>query len=154
MLSEQLNILRDNILSITGMDTGHANVQLVYNKNIIVDQDGQQYAGITDTEGNTFYVRSVKDTTFNQISRCANIRYKAKSPCEIVFTIRKMDVEKFAEGVIPHVSKAGLISKLSTDSAAIYIKETGDKSPTIDFKEWQLVKIEFSVIYAVNSIAK
>lgn len=152
MISSKFDILKSDILNLKIMDTGHSNVQKVHGKNEIVDKDGQVYVGIND-KSNNFYIRAVKSSTFGLISKGAVKRYKVTTPCEIVCTMRNVDVFKFAAAVVPIISKAGIIKSINTDSAEIYIKETGDKSPKIDFRNWQIVKIEFKVVYIANSIA-
>lgn len=155
MIKDKLNILKETLLEISVFDYGHAGVQKVSGTEIIIDEAGLEYVGINDKGNGSFYVRAVKDTSFSLLQRGGAVkRYKAVTPCELICTVQKLNVEAFSKQVIPIVSRAGVIKRISTDSAEIYIRETGNKKPKIDFKKWQLVKIEFDAQYSTSTIAE
>lgn len=152
-MKKDLNLLKDSLLEIKGLDTGHANVQKVIGKeNIIIDENGQTYAGIADNQGNMFYIRSTKKTTFRPLSNKAIKRYKSTTPCEMVLTVRKVDVEALIQQIMPRMNKNCIMTSVNTDSPEVFKKETGIKNPTIDFSEWQIIKFEFNLISTVSSM--
>lgn len=151
---DALNILREKLLAIDGIDAGFANVQMVDKVAMVIDKDGQQYNGISDTNGNMFYLRSTRKTSFALLDGKCSKRYKTTAPCEAVFVFQKLDTEKLLNRIVPMISKAGRIISVDANSDSLYIKETGNKNPKMDFNQWQILKIEFQIIDVVTSMTK
>ena len=105
---------------------GYANVSKPNLTTIIIDEDNQQYAGITDTDGNYFYIRSDKKATFTPIRRGARIAYySSRTACKIVAVHHNGDAEDIATTLMEGISSQGhQVTATDTDSSRVFRNET------------------------------
>lgn len=127
---------------------GFANVSKPNQSNMIIDEDNQQYAGISDTEGNYFYIRSDKKATFTPIRRGVRIAYySSKTTCRIVAVHHNGNADDIATSLMEGLSAKGhVVTSIDTDSTRVFRNETNtnltDPSLTIVAVDFEVTQIK------------
>lgn len=105
---------------------GYANVSKPNSSNIILDEDNQEYAGINDTDGNYFYIRSDKKATYTPIRRGARIAYySSKTSCRAIAVHHNGNADDIATTLMEGISANGhVVTAIDTDSTRVFRNET------------------------------
>jgi len=126
---------------------GHANVSKPNGSDVIIDSDGQTYAGIADNLGNYFYIRSLKETTYQPVRRGARIPYyEARTTCRIVASHTLADEADILQILLNSISSEGCTATSSDiERTRVFKTETG-KDPSV-YELPTLVALNFDVIW-------
>jgi hypothetical protein len=148
---EQLENIKTYLLAkYTSFDEGYANVSKPNQTDIIIDSDLQKYAGITDNNGNYFYIRSLKKTNYKPIGRGSNVAYyEAATQCRIVVVHHKASEDDIKQILLNTIhAKRHHIDSIDTDSTRVFKEETGQN---LEKKTYTIVSCDFTVTDAVSA---
>lgn len=151
MITQQLNDIKTYLLAkYTSFNKGYANVSKPNQKNEVLDEDGQQFAGISDQDGNFFYIRSLKAISYDGIKRGARTPfYKRTTQCRIVVIHTEASEEDIETILINSISSQGhTVTKIDTDRTRVFKEETGSD---LTNKNFTLVSCDFEVVDTVSS---
>lgn len=145
-----LNDIKDYLLGkYPQFNAGYANVVKLHDKDIMLDEDKQLYAGIEDTKGNYFYIRELKQPNFEAMKRGARVPYYQKtSACRIVGIAMEWDVETMLKMLINGVNaKRHFVTGAQIESTQVFKDETGHD---LTRKELTIVAVDFNIIEVVS----
>jgi hypothetical protein len=130
---------------------GFANVSIPNGKNIVIDEYEQEYAGISDTNGNHFYIRSTKNSNYTGVKRGARIAfYKKITPCRIVAVHEDANEDDVLKILVNAISRLGhTVLKSDIDKTRVFKEETGTD---ITDKQFTIVAVDFDTIEVTNGI--
>jgi hypothetical protein len=150
MIEELENIKTHLLAKYNTFNKGYANVSKPNQTELIIDSDGQSFCGISDNEGNYFYIRSLKKSTYDPISRGARVAfYKRTTECRIVaihLTASEEDIETILVNSVS--SNAHVVTNTDKEKTRVFFDETGAK---LTHKELTLVSCDFNVVDTVST---
>lgn len=151
MITQLKDIKTYLLAKYTSFDRGYSNVSKPNDTDIILDDSGQQFAGISDTDGNFFYIRSMKTSTFDPIRRGARIAYyKRTTSCRIVAVHTDANEEDIEKLLINSVSALGHgVTKTDIERTRVFKEETGHD---LTRKELTMVSCDFEVVDTVTTM--
>lgn len=151
MITTQLNDIKTYLLAkYTSFNKGYANVSKPNQKNEVLDENEQQFAGINDQDGNFFYIRSLKACTYDAIKRGARTPYyKRTTQCRIVVIHHEANEEDIETILINSISSLGhTVTKIDTEKTRVFKEETGTDLP---YKHLTLVSCDFEIVDTVST---
>ena len=151
MSKQQLNDIKTYLLAkYTSFNNGYANVSKPNQKDVVIDEDGQNFAGINDSEGNFFYLRSLKVASYDPQRRGAKIPfYKRTTQCRIVVIHTDANEEDIETILINSISSLGhTVTKIDTEKTRVFKEETGTDLP---YKHLTLVSCDFEIVDTVST---
>jgi hypothetical protein len=150
MKTELKNIKNYLLTKYTSFDRGYANVSKPNRTDLIIDEDENEFKGLSDTEGNYFYIRSLKTSTFEPIHRGARIAfYKKTTQCRIVAMHTNANEEDIETILISSITSQGHnVSKTDLEKTRVFRDETGTD---LTKKDYTLVSCDFEIVETVNT---
>lgn len=151
---DQLIALKDYILDkYAQYNTGFANVQKPDGTDVVLDVEGQQYAGIADNKGNYFYIRSLKDSRYTVMGRsCRPLYYQRVTTCRIVSLMKGVNDESHLQAVVNAVSMKGHdVTRSVTERTQVFFEETGTRNITDGLKTVSLLYVDFEITDVVSA---
>lgn len=127
-------------------NTGYANVHKPSNKDVVLD-DNMEYRGITDNDGNYFYIRSLKETRYTaQRYSCRPLSYRATTNCRIVSVFHNVDEEKHVSILVDALSRLGhLVTRSVSERTQVFRDEVGNEKMTNNLMNLHLCSVDFEV---------
>lgn len=131
-------------------DKGHANVSKPNQTDIILDEDGQNYAGITDTDGNYFYLRSTGAQSYDAIRRGARVAYyNVTTQCRAVCVHKSASTDDLIQSLVQGISAKGhVVTKAEADKTKVFREETGQN---LRWNHLTLVYVDFEISEIVSA---
>lgn len=145
-----LNDIKDYLLTkYPQFNAGYANVTKLADKDIMLDENLQLYAGIEDTKGNYFYIREMKTPDFDAMKRGARVPYYRKTTaCRIVGIAMEWNVETMLKMLLNGVTaKRHFVTDAQTEAGQVFKDETGQN---LTRKEFTIVAVDFNIIEVVS----
>jgi hypothetical protein len=132
-------------------NTGFANVHKPSNKDVVLD-DNFEYRGISDANGNYFYIRSLKETRYSaQRYSCRPLSYRATTNCRIVSVFHNVDEEKHLAILVDAISRLGhLVTRSTTERTQVFRDEVGNEKIPNNLMNLHLCSVDFEVEELVN----
>lgn len=145
-MMQELEDIKTHLLTkyASTFNTGFANVSKPNQTNVVMDANEQEYAGIQDSKGNYFYIRSLKETDYTAVKRGARVAfYGTTTKCRIVAVCKTCDEGTLAEVLMAAItSQRHTVKSIDTDKTRIFKDETGHDLTT---KNITLVAVDFTV---------
>lgn len=147
-----LETLRDSML--TGYkiyNKGFANVTKPDGTDVIEGEG--EYRGIEDSNGNYFYLRSLKESTFEPVGRgCKVLSYSRETKCRAVSFIRKTDDDSHEMLLVTAISRAGhSVDKVVSDKVKVFYEETGTRNVNNQLEKVSLLYCDFTVTEIISA---
>ena len=147
MINDTLDALGKLILHTYPVyNEGYTNVFKPSQKDIVINDKGD-YCGISDNNGNYFYIRSLRETAYTaKYTSCRPIAYDATTQCRIVSVMHTSDYEAHRDAIIYMISRAGhFITRAVYDNTAVFREETGTDIKSLTLESLSLVSVDFTV---------
>lgn len=151
MINEELKNIKTYLLAkYKSFNKGYANVSKPNEKNEVLDEDGQLFAGISDQDGNFFYLRSLKSASYEPIKRGARVPYyKRTTQCKIVAIHSEASEADIETIIVNSITSLGhTVSKVDTEKTRVFKEETGKDLTNNNFT---LVSCDFEIVDTVSS---
>jgi hypothetical protein len=149
-VKEILDILSSAILSkYTTFTSGEGAVRKLEGVDILTNFEGNDYAGVSDTKPNSFYIRYSGKTNYVSQKRGARIQfYSAISLCRIVGIYRNGNAAELLQTLINGVTGQGhVVTSSNIEATTVFKEETGkdltDQTLTI-------VAVDFEITQIIN----
>lgn len=149
-MKEILDILSSAILSkYTTFTSGEGAVRKLEGVDILTNFEGNDYAGVSDTKPNSFYIRYSGKTNYVSQKRGARIQfYSAISLCRIVGIYRNGNAAELLQTLINGVTGQGhVVTSSNIEATTVFKEETGkdltDQTLTI-------VAVDFEITQIIN----
>lgn len=152
MDKNKLESLKDRILKeFTIYTTGFANIENPVDTNIYLNEEGNGYVGISDTLINSFYIRSLKESTYSPLVRGCRVQsYQVTTQCRIVSVLEKVSNSSHEELLVSVVSAEGhAVTKVLSDKTSVFKQETGTTNINNRLKGLSLISCDFEVVEIV-----
>lgn len=144
-MANKLTEIKDYILAkYPQFNAGYANVSKPEGSDLIIDADGQNYAGIDDAHGNHFYIRDLKADNYTPVQRGARvIYYKLTRRIRIVAVYRNGDEDTVLKMLINAISaQRHSVTSANRERTSVFKEETGKD---LTRKELTIVSVDFEV---------
>lgn len=129
---------------------GYASVVKVDGTDVILDEERQFYAGITDTRGNYFYIRDMKNIDYRAVQRGAKVAYyrALKSSRIVAVFTDKSDAEIVLKMLLNSITVNGhTVTKSDTEPTRVFKEETGQE---LTEKNVVIVSVDFTIAEVVS----
>lgn len=150
-MKTQLTALKTYLLTkYDFFDKGYANVGKPNQSDIILDEDQQQYAGITDTDGNYFYLRATGSQSYDPVKRGARIAYyHVTTQCRAVAVHSVANTDELIQALVEAISAKGhIVRKSEFDKTKVFREETGQN---LKYNDLTLIYVDFEVNELVSA---
>ena len=147
MVKTQLENIKQYLLqTYPQYNTGYANVHKPSNKDVVLD-DNMEYRGITDNDGNYFYIRSLKETRYTATKySCRPLSYQAVTSCRIVSIFHNVDEEEHMAILVDAISRLGhLVTRSVTERTQVFRDEVGNEKISNNLMNLHLCSVDFEV---------
>lgn len=127
-------------------NTGFANVHKPSNKDVVLD-DNFEYRGISDNNGNYFYIRSLKETRYSVLKySCRPMTYRAVTSCRIVSIFHNIDEEQHLAILVDSISRLGhSVTRSVTERTQVFREEVGNEKISNNLANLHLCSVDFEV---------
>ena len=127
-------------------NTGFANVHKPSNKDVVLD-DNFEYRGISDNNGNYFYIRSLKETRYSVLKySCRPMTYRAVTSCRIVSIFHNIDEEQHLNILVDSISRLGhSVTRSVTERTQVFRDEVGNEKISNNLMNLHLCSVDFEV---------
>lgn len=149
-MKEILDILSNAILTkYATFTSGEGAVRKLEGVDILTNFQGNEFAGVTDTKSNSFYIRYSGRTTYVNQKRGARVQfYSALSLCRIVGVYRNGNAAELLQTLINGVTGQGhVVTSSNIEATSVFKEETGkdltDQTLTI-------VAVDFEITQIIN----
>lgn len=146
----KLSDIKDCILTkYPQFNAGYSDVSKLNDKDIMLDENLQLYAGIEDTKGNYFYIRELKSASYDPQHRGARVAYyKSTLPCRIVGIMHDGNEDVLLKMLINGISaKRHFVTGSNKERTTVFKEETGHD---LTRKELTIVSVDFEIIGIVS----
>lgn len=153
MISDKQIALAETILArYPQYNCGFANVFKPANKDIVINDAGD-YCGIADNNGNYFYIRSLKESSFTpKYTSCRPMAYDVRTACRIVSVMHNTEPDSHLDVLISMVSNAGhTISRAVYENTLVFREEANADPSSLALHSMSLVLVDFIVDEIVSA---